>query len=36
MTVYDILANFPVLTLEDIRACLSYAACRERTLFVAI
>lgn len=31
MTVDEILADFPYLTDEDIRACLSYAAQRERS-----
>jgi uncharacterized protein (DUF433 family) len=30
MTVEEILADFPYLTAEDIQACLSYAADRER------
>ncbi len=30
MTEQDILEDFPYLTAEDIRACLSYAADRER------
>lgn len=30
MTQEEILADFPALTAEDIRACLSYAADRER------
>jgi uncharacterized protein (DUF433 family) len=33
MTVDEILADFPDLTAEDIRACLSYAADRERRLW---
>lgn len=32
MTPEQILAEFPDLTLEDIRACLGYAANRERRL----
>jgi uncharacterized protein (DUF433 family) len=32
MTADEILADFPDLTEEDIRACLSYAADRERRL----
>jgi uncharacterized protein (DUF433 family) len=32
MTVEDVLADFPDLTAEDIRACLAYAANRERRL----
>ena len=31
----EIIADFPELTLLDIRACLAYAADRERKLFVA-
>jgi uncharacterized protein (DUF433 family) len=34
MTVAEILADFPELTEEDIRACLAYAADRERKLAV--
>jgi len=30
MSEYDILADFPQLTVDDIRACLAYAAERER------
>jgi len=30
MTIEEILTDFPYLTEEDIRACLSYAADRER------
>jgi uncharacterized protein (DUF433 family) len=30
MTPEEILDDFPVLTMEDIRACLAYAADRER------
>jgi uncharacterized protein (DUF433 family) len=30
MTPEEVLADFPYLTKEDIRACLSYAADRER------
>ena len=30
MTVEEVLAGFPDLTAEDIRACLAYAANRER------
>lgn len=33
MTVPEILADFPLLTEEDIRACLAYAAEREGTQF---
>lgn len=32
MTADEILADFPDLTLDDIRACLAYAADRERRL----
>ncbi len=35
MSVDEILADFPVLTEEDIRACLTYAADRERQLILA-
>ena len=35
MTEAQILADFPELTPEDIRACLSYAAERERGVVVA-
>ena len=35
LTPEQILADFPSLTAEDIRACLSYAADRERHLVVA-
>ena len=35
MTPKEIIADFPELTLLDIRACLAYAADRERKLFVA-
>jgi uncharacterized protein (DUF433 family) len=31
----DILRDFPELTLQDIKACLAFAADRERKLFVA-
>ncbi len=34
MSVDDILADFPDLTAEDIRACLAFAADRERRLWV--
>jgi uncharacterized protein (DUF433 family) len=34
MSVEEILADFPDLTEEDIRACLAYAADRERRLRV--
>lgn len=33
MSVAEILADFPELTEEDLRACLSFAANRERRLF---
>ncbi len=35
MTTEQILHDFPYLTAEDIQACLSYAADRERQLLVA-
>lgn len=35
MTVGEILEDFPELTQEDIKACLAFAADRERKLFVA-
>jgi uncharacterized protein (DUF433 family) len=35
MSHEQILADFPELTEEDIRACLAYAADRERRVFVA-
>lgn len=34
MSIDDILADFPDLTAEDIRACLAFAADRERRLRV--
>ncbi len=34
MTEKEILAEFPDLTLEDIRACLAFAADRERKLSI--
>lgn len=33
MSIEEILVDFPELTVEDIRACLSFAADRERRLF---
>ena len=33
MTIAEILSDFPELTENDIRACLAYAADRERRLF---
>jgi len=36
MTETEILADFSELTSEDIRACLSFAANRERKLFIAV
>ena len=36
MSAADILADFPDLTAEDIRACLAYAAERERGMLVAV
>ncbi|HEX5548074.1 MAG TPA: DUF433 domain-containing protein [Ktedonobacterales bacterium] len=35
MSHNEILADFPYLTEEDIRACLSYAADRERRVLIA-
>ena len=35
MTPEEILADFPALSAEDIRACLSFAADRERRLATA-
>ena len=35
MTSEEILADFPYLTGEDIRACLSYASDRERQTVIA-
>lgn len=35
MTVPEVLDDFPDLTAEDIQACLSFAADRERRLMVA-
>ena len=35
MTEDEILKDFPELTREDIKACLAFAADRERKLFVA-
>jgi uncharacterized protein (DUF433 family) len=32
MSAEDVLADFPELTAEDLRACLAYAADRERRL----
>jgi len=32
MTEKEILADFPDLTAEDVKACLAFAAARERTL----
>lgn len=36
MTEEEILEDFPDLTHEDIRACLSFAADRERKLFTVV
>ena len=36
MTPQEIVEDFPYLTLEDIQACLSYAADRERQTLVAV
>jgi len=33
MTTEEVLADFPDLTIDDIRACLAFAADRERRLF---
>ncbi len=35
MSIAEVLADFPDLTAEDIQACLSFAADRERRLIVA-
>ncbi len=35
MTTEEILADFPYLTGDDIRACLSYAADREKQMLIA-
>lgn len=35
MTPEEILSDFPELTVEDLRACLAFAADRERKLFTA-
>jgi uncharacterized protein (DUF433 family) len=35
MSAEEILADFPYLTQEDIRACLNYAADRERQTLIA-
>jgi uncharacterized protein (DUF433 family) len=36
MTEAEILADFPYLTAEDVRACLAYAAERERSMWMAV
>ena len=36
MSQEDILADYPELTREDIRACLTYAADRERRILTAL
>ena len=36
MTSAEVLADFPYLTIEDIQACLAYAAERERGMLVAV
>lgn len=36
MTTQEILDDFPYLTAEDIRACLAFAAERERGMLVAV
>ena len=35
MSVEDVIADFPELTVQDIRACLTFAANRERRLLGA-
>jgi len=35
LSVHQIISDFPELTEEDIRACLAYAAERERRLLIA-
>ncbi len=35
MSIPEILDDFPFLTLEDIQACLGFAAERERQIFIA-
>lgn len=35
MSFEEVLSDFPELTIEDIRACLAFAADRERKLFSA-
>jgi uncharacterized protein (DUF433 family) len=35
MSQEEIVADFPELTIEDIRACLAFAADRERKLFTS-
>lgn len=36
MTTDEVLADFPYLTAEDVRACLAFAAERERRMLVAV
>jgi uncharacterized protein (DUF433 family) len=36
MSVDEILADFPILTREDIQACLAYAAEREHSTLIAV
>jgi len=36
MSAPEILADFPYLTIEDIQACLAFAADRERSTWVAV
>ena len=36
MSMEEVVANFPELTLEDVRACLAFAANRERQLAVVV
>lgn len=36
MSMEEVVADFPELTLEDVRACLAFAANRERQLAVVV
>jgi uncharacterized protein (DUF433 family) len=36
MTAEEIVSDFPELTIEDVRACLAFAADREKRLAVAV
>jgi uncharacterized protein (DUF433 family) len=36
MTTEEVLTDFPYLTVEDVRACLAFAAERERRMLVAV